>query len=82
MDVRFPDRDWKLVLCVAREALVPVQVIVACRIVDVHLYLDTLGPGAFDLVVPPFCRAGLDHIIVNTLQACPNSHLPGPAPGS
>lgn len=70
-DLHLPDGDWQEVLQIAREAPAPVQVIVVSRIVDVGLYLDALDAGAFDFVVPPFCTADLDYIIVNALQTCP-----------
>lgn len=58
-----PDGSWADVLAMAQKSKSYMPVIVVSRMVDVGLYLDALGRGAFDLVTPPFVASDLAHII-------------------
>jgi DNA-binding NtrC family response regulator len=58
-----PDGDWADVLGLAQQSRSYAPVIVVSRMVDVGLYLDALGKGAFDFVTPPFMTSDLAHIV-------------------
>lgn len=57
------DGGWIDVLGLAQQAKSYLPVIVVSGIVDVGLYLDALGRGAFDFVTPPFLTSDLAHIV-------------------
>lgn len=57
------DGGWADVLGLAQQAKSYLPVIVVSRMVDVGLYLDALGRGAFDFVTPPFLTSDLAHIV-------------------
>ncbi len=58
-----PDGTWADVLSLARDSLLPVDVIVVSRPVDIGLSIEVLERGAFDFIVPPFEASELDHVI-------------------
>lgn len=58
-----PDGSWTEVLGLAQELKNYIPVIVVSRTVDVELYLEVLGRGAFDFVTPPFLPSDLAHVI-------------------
>ncbi|HZT70153.1 MAG TPA: response regulator [Terriglobia bacterium] len=58
-----PDGGWADVLGLAQQIRNYLPVIVVSRIVDVGLYIETIGRGAFDFVTPPFLTSELAHVI-------------------
>ena len=56
------DVTWSEVVDAAEESGKQ-PVILASRVVDVRKYLDALGRGAFDFVVPPFAHRDLKLIV-------------------
>src|SRR5574340_314780 len=58
-----PDGNWADVLGLAQRSKSYLPVIVVSRMVDMGLYLDSLGKGAFDFVTPPFLTSDLAHIV-------------------
>lgn len=58
-----PDGGWSDVLGLAQESRNYMPVIVVSRIVDVGLYIETIGRGAFDFVTPPFLTSDLAHVV-------------------
>jgi DNA-binding NtrC family response regulator len=61
--VDLPDGGWQEVLALAQQSQNYLPVIVVSQIVDMGLYLDALGKGAFDFVTPPFLASDLAHIV-------------------
>ncbi|TAM78712.1 MAG: response regulator [Acidobacteria bacterium] len=57
------DGRWDKVLELAQESKNYLPVIVVSRLVDVKLYLDVLGRGAFDFITPPFLTSDLARIL-------------------
>jgi DNA-binding NtrC family response regulator len=57
------DGGWADVLALSQQSKPYTPVIVVTRIVNVRLYLDALGTGAFDYVSPPFLPSDLAHIV-------------------
>jgi DNA-binding NtrC family response regulator len=57
------DGGWADVLGLAQQSRSYLPVIVVSRMVDVGLYLDALGRGAFDFVTPPFLTSDVAHIV-------------------
>src|SRR5574337_815067 len=57
------DGGWDEVLDLTQESKSYLPVIVVSRMVDVKLYLDALGRGAFDFVTPPFLTSDLARIL-------------------
>jgi DNA-binding NtrC family response regulator len=57
------DGGWADVLALAQQSKSYLPVIVVSRMVDVGLYLDSIGRGAFDYVTPPFLTSDLAHIV-------------------
>ncbi|HUI44334.1 MAG TPA: hypothetical protein VL523_20410 [Terriglobia bacterium] len=66
------DGTWSEVVDLARGLGDP-PVIVASRVVDVKLYLDTLDGGAFDFVAAPFNPRDLSYVVNSALS---RSHSP------
>jgi DNA-binding NtrC family response regulator len=62
-----PDGTWADVVKLALEALKPVKVIVVSRLIDVGLYVQTMGSGAFDFIVPPVTRDELAHVLAGAV---------------
>ncbi len=58
-----PDGIWVDVLRLAQQSNSYAPVIVVSQMVDVGLYLEALGRGAFDFVTPPFVASDLAHIV-------------------
>ena len=58
-----PDGTWADVVNLALEALKPVKVIVVSRLIDVGLYVQTMGGGACDFIVPPMTSDELAHVL-------------------
>lgn len=58
-----PDGNWADVQRLAQQSNSYAPVIVVSQLVDVGLYLDALGRGAFDFVTPPFLASDLAHIV-------------------
>ena len=58
-----PEGGWADILALARQSKNFLPVIVVSRMVDVGLYLDALGKGAFDFVAPPFLTSDIAHIV-------------------
>ncbi|HXH50419.1 MAG TPA: response regulator [Terriglobia bacterium] len=57
------DGGWTDILAMAQQSRSYLPVIVVSRMVDVQLYLDVLGRGAFDFVTPPFLASDLARIL-------------------
>lgn len=57
------DGGWAKVLALVQRAKSYLPVIVVSPMVDVGIYLDALGMGAFDFVTPPFLISDLAHIV-------------------
>ena len=58
-----PDGNWADVVNLAVKASRPVNVIVMARLVDMGLYVETMGRGAFDFIVLPLTRHELVHVV-------------------
>lgn len=58
-----PDGGWADMLVLAAQSKVYLPVIVVSREVDVELYLEAIGSGAFDFVTPPFVTSDVAHIV-------------------
>jgi DNA-binding NtrC family response regulator len=58
-----PDGGWADVLRLAQQIRNYLPVIVVSRIVDVGLYIETIGRGAFDFITPPFLTSELAHVV-------------------
>ena len=61
--VELPDGGWTDMLILAAQSKSYLPVIVVSQMVDIELYLDALGSGAFDYITPPFVASDLAHII-------------------
>ncbi|HUX10520.1 MAG TPA: response regulator [Terriglobia bacterium] len=61
--VDLPDGNWTAVLELAQQSKSYMPVIVASRMVDLELYLEALGKGAFDFITPPFLTSDIAPII-------------------
>jgi len=59
----FQDGGWADVLQLAQRLKSYLPVIVISQIVDVRLYLEVLGSGAFDYVTPPFLASDMAHLV-------------------
>lgn len=57
------DGGWVDVLELAQQEKGYMPVIVVSRMVDVGLYLDAIGQGAFDFVTPPFLTSDMAHVV-------------------
>jgi DNA-binding NtrC family response regulator len=57
------DGGWADVLTLAQQSKSYLPVIVVSRMLDVELYMDALGRGAFDFVTPPFLDSDLARIL-------------------
>ncbi len=57
------DGGWADVLALAQQSNRYLPVIVVSRTVDVSIYLEAIGRGAFDFVTPPFLTSDLAHIV-------------------
>jgi DNA-binding NtrC family response regulator len=57
------DGGWADVLALAQQSRRYLPVIVVSQMVDVGLYLDAIGRGAFDFVTPPFVISDVAHIV-------------------
>ena len=64
-----PDGTWADVVKLALEALKPVKVIVVSRLIDVGLYVQTIGGGAFDFIVPPATSDELAHVLAGAIES-------------
>jgi DNA-binding NtrC family response regulator len=62
-DTRLPDGTWTDVVDMAGICDPPVNVIVVSATEDVQLYMSALERGAFDFILPPFERQGLDFVV-------------------
>ena len=62
-DVVLSDGTWVDMLAIARDIRPPVEVIVVSNQLDPRIYLDALGRGAFDFIVPPFEAPKVDHVL-------------------
>jgi DNA-binding NtrC family response regulator len=58
-----PDGTWADVVKLAVEASKPVNVIVIAPLVNIGLYLETMGRGAFDFIVLPLAGHELLHVV-------------------
>jgi DNA-binding NtrC family response regulator len=67
-DTTLEDGGWEDVVVLARQALVPVNVIVVSKTGDVALYLESIDRGAFDFVTPPFEARDMVQIIRSALS--------------
>lgn len=61
--VDLPDGDWTDMLILSAQSKNYLPVIVVSQMVDVELYLDAIGSGAFDFITPPFLTSDLAHIV-------------------
>ena len=57
------DGVWADVLELAQQSKKYLPVIVVSRMIDMAVYLNALGKGAFDFVAPPFLVSDLAHIV-------------------
>ena len=57
------DGGWADVLALAQQSKSYLPVIVVSRTVDVQLYLEALGRGAFDFITRPFLTSDLARIL-------------------
>jgi len=64
-----PDGTWADIVKLALEALKPVKVIVVSRLIDVTLYVQTMGGGAFDFIVPPMTSDELAHVLACAVES-------------
>jgi DNA-binding NtrC family response regulator len=66
---RFCDGTWADVLNLASELRIHdfTKIIVVSRVVDYHVYLDSIEKGAFDFIVPPFQPEDLAFIVRSAL---------------
>jgi two-component system response regulator HydG len=62
-DTRLPDGSWTDLVDMAEKFDSPVNVIVVSTTEDVQLYISALQRGAFDFVLPPFERQGLEFVV-------------------
>lgn len=62
-DAALPDGTWADLLTLARQARLPVDVIVVSRLDDMGLYLETMEQGAFDFISAPFPACDLAHVV-------------------
>ena len=67
-----PVGTWTDVVKLALEALKPVKVIVVSRLVDISLYVQTMGSGAFDFIVPPMASEELAHALSCAVESVSN----------
>jgi len=67
-----PDGNWADVVKLALAALKPVKVIVVSRLIDVRLYMETMGGGAFDFIVPPMSSNELTHVLNCAVESVSN----------
>ena len=66
-DLVLPDGNWADILRAANEGTTKTPAIVVSRILDTRLYLDVLGSGAHDFIVPPFSASDLAYIVRTAL---------------
>jgi len=71
-EASLPDGDWADVVKLSLEALKPVKVIVVSRLIDVRLYVETMGGGAFDFIVPPVTGDELAHVLACAVESVSN----------
>jgi DNA-binding NtrC family response regulator len=57
------DGGWADILALTQQSKSYLPVIVVSRMVDLKLYLDALGRGAFDFITPPFLTSDLARIL-------------------
>jgi len=62
-DTCLPDGSWADVVDLPEKFGSPLNVIVVSATEDVQLYMSVLERGAFDFVLPPFERKGLEFIV-------------------
>jgi DNA-binding NtrC family response regulator len=62
-DTILPDGTCADLLTLARQACLPVDVIVVSRVDDMGLYLETMEQGAFDFISAPFPTGELTHVV-------------------
>ena len=67
-----PDGNWVDVVKLALEALKPVKVIVVSRLIDIKLYVEAMGGGAFDFIVPPMTSDELAHVLACAVESVLN----------
>jgi DNA-binding NtrC family response regulator len=68
VDTTLEDGGWEDIVALARQASVPVNVIVVSKTGDVALYLESIDRGAFDFVTPPFEARDMVQIIRSALS--------------
>ncbi len=61
------DGSWEHILALAREATLPIAVIVVSRSVDSTLYQRVIEEGAWDKVVPSFRQRDIEQIVMSAL---------------
>ena len=61
--IDLPDGNWADVLDLAQQSNIHLPVIAVSRTLDIELYLDVIGRGAFDFITPPFLTSDLAHIM-------------------
>jgi len=61
--IDLPDGSWADVLGRAQQSKSYLPVIAVSRTVDIELYLEALGEGAFDFITPPFLASDLARIV-------------------
>ncbi len=68
-EAQLPDAAWTDVVKHALESEQAVKVIIVSRLVDVRLYVDTMGGGAFDFIVPPFTVNELTQVVKSAVES-------------
>jgi len=67
-DTSFTDGTWMDVVRSAEEAPVPVNVILVGANDNMKLYVSALERGAFDFILPPFERQGLEFVVTSAAR--------------
>jgi len=62
-DTALPDGTWRELLATAGDSHVPSKIVVVSRTEDPWLYLEAMGRGAFDFVLPPFAAGDLEYLL-------------------
>jgi DNA-binding NtrC family response regulator len=62
-DPSLPDGTWEDVVMAASRRSHPVPVVVVSNTVDYRLYIETLGGGAADFIMPPFMALDVAFVV-------------------
>lgn len=61
--VDLQDGGWADMLVLSAQSRSYLPVVVMSQDVDIELYLEVIGSGAFDMIVPPFVTSDVAHIV-------------------